>query len=192
MKLIRLTLIGIVLLAAGWLVANSRAATETPDYQVVEKEGNFEIRDYPQLKTVTTPMGGEKNDDRSFKKLFGFITGANEREENISMTAPVLIDREAPETSMSFILPKETAEKGAPEPERSDVKLATRSAGRFAAIRFEGKGTREEEDAAEQKLRSWIKERGLTVTGEPVVAYYDPPWTPAGLRRNEVLIPVAK
>jgi hypothetical protein len=31
----------------------------------------------------------------------------------------------------------------------------------------------------------------LVATGEPVFAYYDPPWTPGFMRRNEVMIPVA-
>ena len=29
---------------------------ESPDYKVVEKEGSFEIRDYPELTLVSTPM----------------------------------------------------------------------------------------------------------------------------------------
>ena len=35
-------------------------------------------------------------------------------------------------------------------------------------------------------LRAWLSGRGLAPVGEPIVARYDPPWTPWFLRRNEV------
>lgn len=38
-----------VVLATFWLVGNSRAAPETPEYKVVRTDAKFEIRDYPAL-----------------------------------------------------------------------------------------------------------------------------------------------
>ena len=54
-----------------------------------------------------------------------------------------------------------------------------------------GSRTEENEHAALEKLRAWLATQNLTPRGEPLFAYYDPPWTPVFLRRNEVLIPVA-
>tara|TARA_B100001939_G_C16753876_1_gene535253 strand:- start:619 stop:771 length:153 start_codon:yes stop_codon:yes gene_type:complete len=44
----------------------------------------------------------------------------------------------------------------------------------------------------DSKLREWIKENNLVITGDPIEAFYDPPWTPGFLRRNELLIPVTE
>ena len=99
-----------VAVGAFWLVSNSRAATETPDYKVVRTDGKCEIRDYPALMIATTPMK-EDGMNGGFGELFRFITGSNEGSEKIEMTTPVLIDTAKEKKTMSFIMPKSTAEK---------------------------------------------------------------------------------
>ena len=85
---------------------NSRASTETPDYRVTHTDGAFELRVYPSLRLAKTGMASDM--DGSFMRLFGYITGKNERSESIAMTTPVIIDRKVGEGSMSFIVPKAT------------------------------------------------------------------------------------
>ena len=76
-----------IAVAAFAFISTSRAATETPDYKVVRKDGDVEIRDYPALTIATVPMSdGEM--DRGFSQLFRYITGSNEHSEKIEMTAP--------------------------------------------------------------------------------------------------------
>jgi hypothetical protein len=41
-------------------------------------------------------------------------------------------------------------------------------------------------------LKNFIRDRGLTVVGEPVFARYDPPFMPWFLRRNEIQIEVER
>ncbi|MCE9612589.1 MAG: heme-binding protein [Chthoniobacter sp.] len=174
-----------------WLAGNSRAATETPEYRVVRTDGKCEIRDYPALTVATTPMtDAEMN--RSFGQLFRYITGGNAGAEKIAMTAPVLIDTVKDGRTMSFILPKATVEKGVPKPSGEDVTVGQRAASRFAVLRFEGGRTTANEKAAVEKLQAWLVEQKLTAKGEPLFAYYDPPWTPVFLRRNEVLLRLAQ
>ena len=45
--------------------------------------------------------------------------------------------------------------------------------------------------AREAQLREWIAARGLTANGAATYAYYNDPWTPGFLRRNEVIISLA-
>ena len=174
-------------LAAFWFVSNSRGATETPDYKVVRSAGKFEIRDYPALTVATTPMDGDEM-NRGFGKLFRFITGTNERSEKISMTAPVLIDTTTDKRTMSFIMPKNAVEKGVPKPTGGSVTLGKRDAARFAVMRFSGGRTAGNEKAAIEKLDVWITAEHLIAKGAPTFAYYDPPWTPTFMRRNEAMI----
>jgi DNA gyrase inhibitor GyrI len=172
-----------------WLVSTSRAATETVDCKVVRSDGKFELRDYPELTVATTPMEGREMNS-SFGKLFRFITGSNQAQEKISMTTPVLVDLE--KKTMSFVMPKAAVKKGVPEPAGDGVKLQKIEAARFAVFRFAGKRSEANAEAATKLLTEWIKGQHLSGLGEPIFAYYDPPWTPVFLRRNEVLVRIER
>ena len=177
--------------AVFWLVNTSRAATETPDYKVIRTDEKFEIRDYPTLTIATTQM----NDDGmngGFGQLFRFITGKNEGSEKIEMTSPVLIDTAKDKKTMSFIMPRKAVEKGVPKPAGESVSLGKVVAARFAVLRFAGGRTAEHEKAAIEKLTTWLDGQKIAGKGDPIFAYYDPPWTPVFLRRNEVMIRIDK
>ena len=180
-----------IALAAFWLVSNSRAATETPDYKVIRTDEKFEIRDYPALTIATTPMNDEGMNG-GFGQLFRFITGKNEGAEKIEMTSPVLIDTATDKKTMSFIMPRKAVEKGVPKPAGDSVSLGKVEASRFAVLRFAGGRTAENEKAAIEKLTAWLDGQKIAGKGAPIFAYYDPPWTPDFLRRNEVMIRIDK
>lgn len=56
-----------------------RGAYETAEYKVIQAEGNFEVREYPDLMLVaTTTKLDAQGRDGSFMKLFGYISGENE------------------------------------------------------------------------------------------------------------------
>lgn len=173
------------------LFDTSRAATETPDYKVIRTDAKFEIRDYPALTVATTPMQGADMNG-SFGQLFRFITGSNEGAQKITMTAPVLIDTAKDKKTMSFIMPKKAVEQGVPKPLGDNVTLGKVAAARYAVLRFGGSRTAENEQAATGKLKAWLTAQKLTGKGEPLFAYYDPPWTPVFMRRNEVLLRIGK
>jgi hypothetical protein len=89
---------------------------------------------------------------------------------------------------MNFVLPKAVAEQGAPTPSREGVTLKTYPGGTMAALRFHGYRDQEAVKNAEAKLREWVAAQEMQAEGTAMFAYYDPPWTPEFLRRNEVLI----
>jgi hypothetical protein len=173
------------------LINTSRAATETPEYKVIHTDGKFQIRDYPALVIATTPME-DQGMNGSFGQLFRFITGNNEGAEKISMTSPVLIDNAKDQRTMSFIMSKKAVEKGVPKPLGDKVALGKVEAARFAVLRFGGGRTAANETAAIEKLRGWLGVRQIAGQGDPRFAYYDPPWTPIFMRRNEVMIRIDK
>lgn len=180
-----------VFIATFWLVRTSRAATETPEYKVVLTDEKIEIRDYPALTIATTPMKGDGMNG-GFGQLFRFITGNNEGAEKIEMTAPVLINTSKDKKTMSFIMPKKAVEKGVPKPTGGTVSLDKIEAARFVVLRFSGSRTTENEKTAIEKIKGWLAAQKIAGQGEPVFAYYDPPWTPTFLRRNEVMIRIVK
>ena len=174
--------------------ATSRAGYESAPYTVAQTlEPNAELRDYPALTVVSTPGKGQ-NADGSFMRLFRYIQGDNQTEAKIAMTTPVFMDRKADgdqSTTMSFVVPTDVASTGAPAPKAENVRVANRPAGRYAVLRFTGKQSAENEAAALTQLQAILKTKSITATGSATFAYYDPPWTPGPLRRNEVLLPVA-
>jgi hypothetical protein len=163
-------------------------ATESPAYQVLTREGKFELREYPALTVVRTPMGN----GNEFGRLFRYISGNNEDGQKIAMTTPVLIQHQGDKTGMSFIVPREVAAAGrVPAPNDSTVGRDKFPGGRFAVLRFSGGRNERNEALSLAALRDWMKSQKLTSTGDPVFAYYDPPWIPGFMRRNEVLQRIA-
>lgn len=162
------------------------ASYESPEYRVVSSEGSYEVRDYPALTLVSTAMQ-KRGTDGSFMRLFRFISGSNVRGEKISMTTPVLMTGADPGV-MSFIVPKDVAAKGVPAPSNAEISLNAVPPARYAVYRFSGSANPTQSRDAARKLLDWISSRHLETEGTPLFAYYNPPWTPWFMRRNEVLV----
>jgi hypothetical protein len=174
----------------GWKLT-SRSAYESAEYTAVETDGPFEIRDYPDLILASTSMQSDsQGNDGSFMRLFGYISGANDTSQKVSMTTPVFMEKgsDASHGQMGFVIPKEVAEQRVPEPSHQEVSIQRRRGGRFAVMRFAGRLDRRAVETASEKLRQWLSARGLEGQADLEYAGYDPPWTPGMLRRNEVLI----
>ena len=181
----------VILLAFFAWKLTSRSAYESAEYTVLEQDGHFEIRRYPDLMLASTRMkSGLSGDDGSFMRLFGYISGDNDNSQKVSMTTPVFMETadDAEEGHMGFVIPKDVAGQRVPEPSSGDVEIRRRSGGRFAVIYFDGQMTSCSTRSAEHKLRSWMTSRGLRGEDAAEYAGYDPPWTPGFLRRNEVLV----
>jgi hypothetical protein len=188
-RFLALLLLAVLGTAAYWLLTTSRAFTEKARYALRRKDGPFELRDYPPLAVATVEMNG--TDDDSFMRLFRFIDRGNARGEKIAMTTPVLLAGGSAGSQMSFVLPEKTRASGAPQPSDGAVVLGKRPAERVAVYRFSGGTSLERERAAVEKLRAWLHEQGLTAAGEPVIGYYDAPFIPGILRRNEAILRLA-
>ncbi|MEM7601047.1 MAG: heme-binding protein [Verrucomicrobiota bacterium] len=184
-----IALVVVTILIAGLLGTTSRAGYESARYKVEEKDGSFEIRIYESHEVVTTTMNGE-NQNGSFGKLFRYISGANEKDQKIKMTTPVFMPatEDGKTREMQFVIPQDVSETGAPSPSNGAVKKKTMSGGKMAVIRYSGRSQSDQRKKKLKELRVEIESRGLSATGSPIFAGYDPPWTPALLRRNEVML----
>jgi len=77
-----------------------------------------------------------------------------------------------------------------PRPAGSSVRLETLPPRRMAAVRFSGVARDASIAEQEARLLAWMTAQGLTPAQTPTYAYYNDPFTPGFMRRNEVLVPV--
>ena len=167
--------------------STTRAGYKTAPYTLVRTAGSFEVRDYPTLTVVETPMGGGGG-DAGFGRLFRFISGRNEKAQKIAMTTPVLMSGDGPNRTMAFVLPENSDSRHIHKPEDSSVTVQDFPPGRFAVLRFSGGRNADREMAALSQLNTWLAAEGLSASSPPVYGYFDPPWTPSFMRRNEVML----
>ena len=165
----------------------TRAGYESAAYQVIRKSDRIELREYPELSLVSTPMAkNEDGESESFMRLFGYISGENESEKKIAMTTPVFME----EDQMSFVVPSKVAEAGTPDASKETVNVTTLAKGKFAVYRLKGGRSPENTAAAKTALNAWLKENMLKSGGPYIIAGYDPPFIPTPLQRNEVMVRV--
>jgi DNA gyrase inhibitor GyrI len=171
--------------AVFWFVSKSRFFRPNVHYILRRREGAFEIRDYPNLAIAET-IRDEDSNETAFNRLTDYIRGDNSVHRKIPMTAPVLLTKTPERSTISFVMPEDLAPP--PEPRDPAVEVNALPARRYAVFRFHGWPRQATERKAIGTLRAWLIARDLPVTADPILAYYDPPWIPSPLRRNEVMI----
>ena len=211
MKTLRcIGLAGFALLGVSSLfVAKSAMAIEKAKYTVIEKEDDFEIRQYESQIVAETYVEGDLEDvgSEGFRRLYGYISGDNQKKQSISMTAPVGLEAGSEKIAMTapvgqerkddrwrvtFLMPAEYTMEMLPEPTDTRVKLVLDPGRLMAAVRYSGTWSEDGYKQNRAVLEAYIQKRGLIKAGEPIWARYDPPFMPWFLRRNEVLIPIEK
>jgi hypothetical protein len=171
---------------------------EQPEYDLVEQDGDFELRDYPALTVAMVRRGGGRRDALSagFGPLARYIFAKERDGDKIAMTAPVIQqpqagDAGAGDWTVGFIMPRDAVAAGLPDPANADVRITELPPRRVAAVRFSGRTTDERTAVQRARLEDWLRARGLRPAAPPIYAYYNDPFTPGPLRRNEILYDLA-
>ncbi|TDW28745.1 SOUL family heme-binding protein [Cryobacterium psychrophilum] len=183
--------------------------TEQQPYNVVRTYDDFELRRYPEhlLAEVTTDGPFKDAGNRAFRYLFAYISGENLSSQKVAMTAPVVqagasekIAMTAPVVQqgstttglyeVAFVLPAGLTADSAPQPTSPRVRLRTVPEGVVATLRFRGGWSEANFTRHLEQLRTALAAAGLTAAGAPRYARFDPPFQPAFLRRNEVMLDI--
>lgn len=164
-------------------------SVEIARYEVMEKEGAMEIRAYPALVVAEVVRNGSRDEAvrAGFGPLARYIFARERAGEKIAMTAPVTQKADGGSWTIHFIMPSGYGLDQLPRPAGADVKLRELPPARRAAIRFSGWWSDELFKSKEAELLGWLAAKGLTPIGTPTFAYYNDPFTPGFLRRNEIL-----
>eukprot|EP00092_Neocalanus_flemingeri_P028125 GFUD01030545.1.p1 GENE.GFUD01030545.1~~GFUD01030545.1.p1 ORF type:complete len:219 (+),score=79.44 GFUD01030545.1:98-754(+) len=167
-----------------WLFGSKEATEPTPEtvrggyecapYTILESHPEYQVRKYPSRKWATVlhekqshetqndmPMSKEwkqQPQNKSFMKLFGYITGTNETGSKISMTVPVSTKVTTEEhegggvvmkEEMGFYVPSEHQDSTPPPKADQEVKIVTRP--EMVAFVREFGGFAKDKDWQEQK-----------------------------------------
>lgn len=208
-KMLYRTLAGIlvVIVVAAIGAGPLMSRVEQPDYEVTTSDGAIEIRSYGAMIAAEAVVEGERKTaiNEGFRLIAAYIFGANTPNAKIAMTAPVQQQRQtiamtAPVTqqraggvwTVSFIMPKSWSLETLPTPTDPRVSLKPMPARQVAVIKFSGFASNEAIEARSDELRRYASEHKLTTSGEPVLAFYNPPWTLPFFRRNEVMLELVR
>jgi hypothetical protein len=205
---------GLVAAASAWTLYQ-RSTTDTVPYTTVAQVDDAELRRYPPSVAVET-VAPSRNE--AFRRLFRYISGANEGDAEISMTAPVevadaltgtgsraagrsggrTISMTAPVEAvtteegvrMAFFLPAEYDYESAPRPTDESVELVAIPERTLAVRRFRWRPTDERIDREGDRLTATLERAGVDAEGDPFFMGYDGPGALPVLRRNEVAVVV--
>ena len=162
-------------------------------YSVVDSFAGFELRNYDPCVLVDIEITSdfEKAGSAGFGPVVGYIGGQNQPGTKIAMTAPVIQEPTATAHIVSFVMPSEIDEPGAPIPNDNRVSLRVKPQELVAVAKFTGLWSAASYQERLTKLLVAIEAAGYRTAGNARFARFDPPWTPWFIRRNEIQIPVA-
>ena len=181
--------LGIVLCVLLWFSNISMAAEERP-HQVIKKDGAIEIRNYETITKAEVSVAGTRKEaaNQAFRQLFRYISGGNVTETKIAMTTPVAqVKQDDGVWRICFFMPKAMTASNTPAAENNRIEIITVPDVRMAAIRFSGRANQNMLDEKAAELRTYLTQYNYKYEDQAVYAFYNAPFVPGFLRRNEVL-----
>ena len=164
---------------------------ETPKYTVLHTIDGIEIRRYPKMTIARTRVSGpsmDQNGSSGFRSVANYIFGGNERNQKISMTAPVVMDLND-SASLYFVLPSKLTLDQLPKPNSSSVQISELGPTTMAVVRFSGFSTDAKISTQCAVVQRFAEKHKLLHKSEFQYMGYNAPWDVVG-RRNEVALTI--
>lgn len=170
-------------------VSRSSKDTEQQDYEVLEQDGDFEIRYYPSATMASVSIDGDyrNSSGAGFRILAGYIFGSNSDNTKIAMTAPVHMQEEGEGYFMSFVMPSGYDTSNLPLPDNGQIRIHRSEPAYTASIRFGGFANDEKIEEHRESLRNYLLERGIAFEEPFTYLGYNPPYQVVN-RKNEVMV----
>lgn len=182
-------------------------AIEAPKYDILQKDGKFEIRKYQEYINASVEIESDFRDalGKGFGILADYIFGNNRaktsiqmaapvteqkvRSKKIGMTAPVTLGtlRENQKYLISFTMPSKYTLETLPEPLNKTISVHKVAPHKAAALKFSGYANEKTTAKKTQELEAWLKKSNLHTKSNFILAQYNPPWIPGPFRRNELI-----
>ncbi|KAL0451805.1 UNVERIFIED_CONTAM: hypothetical protein Slati_1158600, partial [Sesamum latifolium] len=150
---------------------------ETPEYQILKKTADYEVRSYDPFIVVET-NGDKLSGSSGFSSVVGYISGENSSGEKIPMTTPVFtqtFDREISKVSIQIVLPSGKDMSSLPTPNQPEVNMRKVEGGIAAVSKFSGKPIEDIVREKEKALRSNLIRDDLKPNAGCLLACYNDP-----------------
>ncbi|MEI7979075.1 MAG: heme-binding protein [Bacteroidota bacterium] len=182
----------LVLIIVVFIVYKSFAKNnvEEQPYQVVKVYDSFEVRFYPSATIASINSNAKTYKDlgsSGFRKLANYIFGGNKDNKNIAMTAPVYMDINDSQSTMSFVMPNNYNSKNLPNPNDSSITIKETESVYVAVIKFSGFASDSKIKEYTDKLKKQLLEKQISFYGNFNYLGYNPPFQVIN-RRNEILV----
>lgn len=210
--LIILVVIILAILVVPWWLNQK---TPQPAFTLIKKDGPIELRQYDAMLLATTRVNDDRSAsiNTGFRRLAGYIFGrhqakdqgniamtapviqkksSNDNASNIAMTAPVIQsplggpDNDSQAWEIAFVMPKQFDETTIPQPMDKSITLVSQQPQQLLTIRFTGRINQHKLDKKAHQLQQYAQQHQIAITGEPILAFYDPPWIFPWLKRHEI------
>jgi hypothetical protein len=165
---------------------------EEQKFKVIKNYPEFEIRFYPSAVLATVYSKAKTYKELAspgFNKLAGYIFGGNDKETKIAMTAPVRMDINDSNSSMSFVMPSNYTVENLPKPNNASVEVKKVPEEYVAVIKFTGFASDKDIKSYSEKLQKLLTANGILSYGNFRFLGYNPPFQILG-RRNEIIVSV--
>jgi hypothetical protein len=183
-------------------------AIEEPEFQVVSKTEDYEVRRYGAVLVAETKVDASFEDagNKAFRILADYIFGGNKSKTKIAMTAPVSQTAASEKIAMTapvsqsktsggflvqFTMPKTYTMETLPTPNDARVELRSIPARTVAVFSYSGSWS---EGRYQKKLAIFLealKKNSVKTVGEPVLARFNSPFQLWFLRRNEIWVEIS-
>jgi len=173
----------LVILISILTLSSQAVAYEEANYEVIKENREYEIRKYSDRLVIET----NSIEGKGFRKLFNYISGNNEKNQEIKMTVPVTQEIKNGNMTMQFYLPLKFNKDNAPKPSNSDIKILTIEGGYYAVIKYSGRSSDKNFLKNKDILEKLLKQDNITILSPPIRASYNSPFTLPMLKRNEVM-----
>ena len=187
-------------------------AIEEPEFEVVERQEEYEIRRYDSYIVAEVTVSGSFKDAGStaFRILANYIFGANTSGTKMEMTAPVesqsvesgtRMEMTAPVLSVSddeqddsyryaFVIERRYDLESVPKPVDERIELRETKPRTVAVRRYSGSWSQSKFEKNRDDLIRALRRDGVATVGQPYFARYNAPFVPWFLRRNEVIVEI--
>lgn len=187
-------IIALVLVIVAFVTYKSFAKNnvEEQPYKVIKTYDSFEVRFYPAATVATINSNAKTYKDlgsSGFRKLANYIFGGNEDKKNIAMTAPVYMDINDSQSTMSFVMPSNFNSKNLPNPNDSSITIKETESVYVAVIKFGGFSSDSKIKEHTEKLKKLLLEKQISFYGNFLYLGYNPPFQLIN-RRNEIMVNV--
>ena len=161
---------------------------ENNHYQVIEKLDEIEIRKYKDLLYTSYTPKNKQDRNNSFRNVADFIFGNNNKNEEISMTTPVVI-KSYNNNEMAFIMPEEYTLENIPKPNNNNLNTYIEKGSIKACISYSGYTTKNIENKKTKKLTEILKKYNIEHNNDFELLVYNSPWDVIN-RKNEIVVSI--